>query len=110
LNSVISQPAVGQIAFAVIASFGIAAFVFKKFLNISYIWPAIASALVTAFGIATYLRGGVLQYLIARHPATFFSHSVLSILPVQMVAFGTLGSIAGYWLAVRYSFWQKHLK
>ena len=107
---VVAQPAVGQIAFAVIVSFGIAAFVFKKFLNVSYIWPVLASALVTAFGIVTYLRHGVLQYFVARHPAAFFSHSVLSILPVQMVAFGTLGSIAGYWLAVRYSFWRKHLK
>lgn len=108
LGSVLAQPAVNQIAFAVMVSFGLAAFVFKKFLDISYIWPAVASALITAFGVTTYARQDILQHLISHHPATFFSHAVISILPVQMVAFGTLGSIAGYWLAVRYSFWQKH--
>jgi len=110
LGSVFAGPAVLQIAFAVAVSFGLAAFIFKKFLNVSYIWPTIASALITAFGVATYLRQGVLQHLIVHHPPDFFSHAVLSILPVQMVAFGTLGSIAGYWLAVRYTFWQKRLK
>ncbi|GAI88636.1 unnamed protein product, partial [marine sediment metagenome] len=27
---------------------------------------------------------------------------------VQMVALGTLGSIAGYWMGIRYDFWRKH--
>ncbi len=110
LGAVVAQPAVGQIAFAVAVSFGLAAFVFKQFFNVSHIWPTIASALITAFGIATYVGQGVLQHLIGHYPAAFFSHAVISILPVQMVAFGTLGSITGYWLAVRYNFWQKHVK
>ena len=110
LGSVVAQPTVGQIAFAVVVSFGLVAFVFKKFLDVGHIWPTIASALITAFGITTYVRQDVLQHLIGHHPAAFFSHSIISILPVQMVAFGTLGAIAGYWLAVRYSFWQKHEK
>jgi len=25
-----------------------------------------------------------------------------------MVAFGTIGSIAGYWMAIRYDYWRKH--
>ena len=108
LGSVVAQPAVGQIAFAVLVSFGIAAFVVKRFLNAGYIWPIIASGLVTGFAVAVYLSRDVLQHLVRCWPAVFFSNSVLSILPVQMVAFGTLGSIAGYWMAVRYNYWRKH--
>ena len=107
LGAVLAQPAVGQIAFAVVVSFGVAAFVFKQFLNVSHIWPTIASVLITAFAVSTYVRRGVLQHLLVHHPEGFFCHAVVSVLPVQMVAFGTLGSIAGYWLAVRYCFWQK---
>jgi hypothetical protein len=106
LGSVVAQPDIGQIVFAVLVSFGLAAFVVKKFLDASYIWPAIASSLVTAFAISTYL--GQLQYLVQRWPAVFFSNAIVSILPVQIVAFGTLGSITGYWMAVRYTFWRKH--
>jgi len=105
---VLAQPAVGQIVVAVLVSFGLAAFVVKAFLNVSYIWPTIASALITAFAISIYVKQDVLQHLIQRWPAAFFSNAVISILPVQMVAFGTLGSIAGYWMAVRYIYWRKH--
>jgi hypothetical protein len=109
LGSVMAQPAVGQIVFAVLVSFGIAAFLVKKFLDASYIWPIVASALVTGFAVITYIKEDTLQYLIEHHPPVFFSRVVTSILPVQMVAFGVLGSIAGYWLAVRYNYWRKHL-
>jgi hypothetical protein len=108
LGSVMAQPTVGQIVFAVLVSFGLAAFVVKKFLDASYIWPTIASALVTAFAISIYVKQDVLQHLVQHWPAAFFSNTVISILPVQMVAFGTLGSIAGYWMAVRYDYWRKH--
>jgi len=108
LVSVMAQPTVGQIVFAVLVSFGLAAFVVKRFLHASYIWPTIASALVTAFAISIYVKQDVLQYLVQNWPAAFFSNTVISILPVQMVAFGTLGSIIGYWMAVRYDYWRKH--
>ena len=107
-GSVVAQPSVGQIVFAVLLSFGLAAFVVKKFLNVSYIWPTIATVLITAFAISSYAKQDVLQYFVKTWPAAFFANSVISILPVQMVAFGTLGSIAGYWMAVRYKYWRKH--
>jgi len=107
LGSVLAQPAVSQIVFAVLVSFGIAGFVVKKFLNVGYIWVIIASALVTGFGISTYVKQDILQYLVGHWPAGFFSNAVTSILPVQMVAFGALGSIAGYWLAVQYNYWRR---
>lgn len=109
LGSVVVQPAIGQITFAVLVSFGIAAFLVKKFLNASYIWPIVASALVTGFAVITYLRKDTLQYLVEHHPPVFFSGAVTSILPVQMVAFGVLGSIAGYWLAVSVNLRRKHM-
>jgi len=106
LGSVIAQPAIGQIVFAVLVSFGAAAFVAKKFFDVSYIWPSIASAFVTAFIVSSYARFS--PYLVQNWPAAFFSNSVVSILPVQMVAFGTIGSVAGYWIAIRYDYWRKH--
>jgi len=103
---VVAQPAVGQIAFAVLFSFGVAAFVVKKFLNAAYIWPTIATVLVTAFSMHNYSRQ--ISYLAAKWPAVFFDNSAAAVLPVQMVAFGALGSVAGYWMAVRYDYWQKY--
>ncbi len=106
--SVVAQPSLGQIVFAVLLSFKLAAFVVKKFLDVSYIWPTIATVLVTVFAVSSYAKQDVLQYFVKTWPAAFFANSVISILPVQMVAFGTLGSIAGYWMAVRYKYWRKH--
>jgi hypothetical protein len=108
LGSVVGQPAVGQIVFAVIASFGIAAFVIKVFLNVSYIWPIIASAFVNAYAISLYVNQAVLEHLVKSWPAVFFSKSVLAVLPIQMVSFGCLGAIAGYWLAMQYQHWRQH--
>ncbi len=108
LGSVVAQPTTGQIVFAVFVSFGIAAFVVNKFLNVSYICPIIASAFVTALATFSYGSNVVLQHLSSNWPTIFFSHAVLSISPLQIVALGTLGSIAGYWMAVRYQYWRKH--
>ncbi len=108
LGTVVAQPATGQIVFALLVSFGIVAFVVKKFLNVSYIWPTIASSLVTAFAGAAYIKHDVLLHLVQNWPAVFSPSPVLSILPVQMVTFGALGSIAGYWIAIRYDYWREH--
>jgi hypothetical protein len=108
IGSVAAQPATGQIVFAVLVSFGFAAFVVKKFLNASYTWPIIASGLVSGFVMIFYVKQEALQHLVGHYPAAFFPNAVTCILPVQMVAFGTLGAIAGYWTAVRYNYWRKH--
>ena len=106
LDPVIGQPAVAQVIFAVLVSFGAAAFVAKKFLNVSYIWPSIASAFVTAVMTSIYAKD--IPNLAQNWPPVFFPNSVISVLPVQMVAFGTLGSVAGYWMAIRFDYWRKH--
>lgn len=108
LGSITAQPAIGQVVFAVLVSFGIAAFVVKKFLDAGFFWPLIAGIFVTAFAYSAHARVDILQYLVQNRPAGFFSNAVASILPVQIIAFGTLGSVAGYWLAVRYDYWRKH--
>jgi len=107
-NSVMAQPAVGQIVFSVLVSFGLTAFVVKKYLNVSYEWPVISSSLVTAYSIMLYAKPSILNHFVGRWPAVFFPNVVISLLPVQIVAFGTIGSIAGYWMAVRYLYWRKH--
>ena len=108
LGSVVGQPAVGQIVFAVIASFGIAAFVIKIFLDVSYVWPIIASAFVNAYAVSLYVNQDVLEHLVKSWPAVFFSNSILAVLPIQMVSFGCLGALAGYWFAAQYQYWRKH--
>ncbi len=108
LNSVVAQPAIGQIVFAVFVSFGVAAFAAKRYLNVNYIWPIIGSSLITAFSVMIYAKSSQLSHLVELWPAVFFSNAVVSILPIQMVTFGTLGSIWGYWMAVRYQYWREH--
>jgi hypothetical protein len=107
-NTVPTQPPVGQILFAVVAAFAVAAFLVKKFTNLNYLWPAIASALVMGFAQAFYDGAQALRQFAETRPATSFPYSTLAILPVQLVALGTLGSVLGYWLAVRYDWWRKH--
>jgi hypothetical protein len=107
-SSAAAQPAVGQIVFAVLVSFGLAAFIVKKYLNISYILPIISSSLVTAYSTMSYIKPNVLDHYVESWPAVFFPDVVISLLPIQIVAFGTIGSIAGYWMAVRYLYWRKH--
>ncbi|MFC1676443.1 hypothetical protein ACFL3G_05205 [Planctomycetota bacterium] len=108
LGTVVAQPAVGQIALAVTVSFAIAAFVVKKFLNASYIWPIIASSFVMIFSVRSYVNEQVFQRLVDNWPPVFFYRAVTAILPIQIVSFAALGAIAGYWLAVRYNYWRKH--
>lgn len=106
-NAVIAQPATGQIAFAVTVSFGLAAFVAKRFFNTSYIWPILSCFFVIFVPARSYTLKNNFQTFVQSWPATFFPSSIFSILPVQMVAFGTFGSVIGYWLAIRYNYWRK---
>jgi len=107
-NSIATQPAIGQIVFSVLFSFGLVAFLVKKYLNVSYLWPILSSSLVIVYSISTYTKSSILNHFVESWPAVFFPDVVISLLPVQVVAFGTIGSIAGYWMAVRYSYWRKH--
>jgi len=108
LGSVIGQPVVAQIMFAVVFSFGLVSFLAAIFLKVGYLCPILSTALINAVAVGLYVKYDVVEYLSSSYPASFFTNSVVFVLPIQMVAFGTLGSIAGYWLAVRYNYWRKH--
>jgi len=105
---VAAQPAVGQIFFAILGAFGTAAFVVKKFLNLSYLWPAVAGPLVLPFADAVYGNSQTVAKFAETEPATFFPHAIFAILPLQFVALGAIGAVTGYWMAVRYEYWRKH--
>jgi len=108
IGFIMAQPAVGQVAFGVIIAFAAAGFAVKTFLDGSYIWPTLATGLLTAFAVAACLKESVLQVIVETWPANFFPHTSLAVLPIQIVAFGSLGSVMGFWLAVRYGYWRKH--
>ena len=107
-RSAAAQPATGQIVTAGIAAFAAAGFAVKKFFDLSYVWTAIASVGVLPFAYGLYGRAQTVQQFAENQPASFFPHAVFAILPLQLVALGAIGSVAGYWLAIRYDFWRKH--
>jgi hypothetical protein len=107
-GAAVAQPAIGQIVFAILVSFGIIGFLVQRVLGVDYIWPIIGTSLVNLVAVSFYGKYEVLEYFIQRWPAMFFSNSVLAVLPIQIVTFGSLGAIAGYWIAVRYDDWHRH--
>jgi hypothetical protein len=108
LGVVLGQPVVAQICFAVLIAFGFAAFLSKLLLNANYIWPALGTALLNLSVMTAAGRLCIVKSLVDNWPASFHAEAVSSILPVQLVAFGTLGSVIGFWLAIRYKYWKKH--
>ena len=108
LGHVLGQPAVAQVCFAVLFAFGFAAFLTKYLLNSSYIWPVVGTALLNLSAMTAAGRPGNLELLVENWPASFYAGAAASILPLQMVAWGTLGSVIGFWLAIRYAYWKKH--
>jgi len=107
-GTLVAQPVIGQIIFAVIVSFGIAGFVAKKFLKVSYIWPALAAIFISPLFTKSYSDRLVIEYLATNWPANFFINSIASVLPVQIAAFGAIGSVAGFWTAKRYIYWREN--
>jgi hypothetical protein len=103
-----TQPAAGQILFGVTAAFAVVSFIIKKFTNLGYLWPILSSGFVMAVAQTIHGNAHTIRQFAETRPATFFAHSALAVLPVQFVALGTLGSILGYWIAVRYDWWRKH--
>lgn len=103
----IGQPATAQIIFGILVAFGVSGYLVKKVLDLNYYWPIIATALVIPFGIIIYGQYDVLQYFADRWPDVFFANSILTVFPIQAVAFGSIGAIAGYWIAVRYDYWRQ---
>ena len=108
LGKLTGQPYTLQICFAVFIAFGVAGFAVKALLDCNYIWPGLATVIVTFYGMTVYGKTDILEVLIKRWPVDFFVSPTTSIWPVQMVAFGTIGVITGYWKAIRFQYWRKH--
>lgn len=107
-DDIATQPAVGQIVFATVGAFAVAGFAVKKFFALSYLWAALATVFVLPVSILTRYSGAKVEEFAQLRPATFFPHAVFGLLPLQLVAFGAIGSVIGYWMAVRYDHWRQH--
>lgn len=103
-----SQPVMGQTAFAIMMAFGAGAYLVRHFLHLDYTWSVVSTALLCFVGSYVHTKLTLLTDLAAKYPAVCFSNAVLSTLPIQMVAFGTIGAVIGYWLAIRYRYWRTH--
>jgi hypothetical protein len=108
LKTVLGQPSTAQIAFAALVAFGLAAFVIKQFWNASYIWSVIATVVVSCGVMNLAAKKQVLEYMADNWPINFFPQPAYAILPIQIVSFGIIGAVIGYWLAVRYTYWRTH--
>ncbi|HAL44794.1 MAG: hypothetical protein A2Y12_07670 [Planctomycetes bacterium GWF2_42_9] len=104
---VFGQPATLQIIFGVVVTFLICSFCAKLYLGVHYIWPVIATAFVSVVSMIVFTKTPALGYMSASWAPVFFSKTVISILPIQMIAFGSIGCVWGYWLAARYKFWRE---
>ena len=98
---VISQPEIGQIVFGVVVTFGLVSYGVKRFLGMGWFWTALCSSLLIAYAAVFSLSPDQYHLFSLKAPAGTYMDSVFSVLPVQMVSFGTLGALGGYWLAGR---------
>lgn len=105
--SVTRQAYTGQVCFAVLISFIAAGFLCRHFFKVHYIVPVISTAFVVFITMIRASRMSDLEYLGANFPSSFFVNSFAGILPIQMVAFGSLGAMTGYWFSVLLKQWHK---
>ena len=109
INSTLAcQPAPGQIAFAILMAFGGAAFVAKNFLHVGFMMPLASSAVLFLLGTFFYTSPATMSQIAEKYPAVCLPNAVVSILPIQVTAFGAIGAVTGYWLAIRYRHWRTH--
>ncbi len=108
LGYLIGQPDKGQITFAIITGFAGAGFAVKKFLGLSFFWSVLAVPVTAVFVSFIYASRATVEHITASWPAIFFANSMVAILPIELVSFGTLGAILGYLMAVRYEYWRQY--
>ena len=101
LSSVNGQPSRPQVAFAVIVAFAAAAFVAKYFLNVHFMVTTASAVILTIYCTRSYASPEIVKYMTANYPAAFFSRYVSAILPIQMICFAAIGSVCGFWIAIK---------
>ncbi len=107
LTSVIGQPGNGQVAFAVILSFAIAAFVVKYYMSVNYVYTTLSAVLLVIWTVQKHANP-TLEYMTGFWPANIFPRSSCAILPLQMISFAAIGSMAGYWFAIQWAYSRKN--
>lgn len=106
--SIATQPRDSQLVFALCVAFAGAAFVTRTVLKVGIVWTLASIPLLYGLGTWAYASGTLLGRVTSGLPATSYPHALMAALPIQMVAFGTIGTVIGYWLAIRYHFWRRH--
>lgn len=101
LGSITGQPSRGQVAFAVIIAFALSGFISKYYLNVHYLLPTLSAAFLILYCTRVYASPSIVQHMSNSYPAAFFARSISAILPIQMICFAAIGSIAGYWIAIK---------
>jgi len=101
LGSVVGNIHVGQIAFAVIVAFGIAAFATQYFLGTGYVLVTLTSVVVTFYSLKVYAKPELLEYMTSNWPTAFFPRAICTVLPIHMVTFAAIGAMAGYFAAIK---------
>lgn len=101
LGYVVGTPGNGQIAFGVLVSVGLAAFLVKRFLQAHFI-PVIIGAIALYIGLFTkFIGSDALNHIVQTWPVDFFPHAIYAITPIQFVPFSIIGAMTGYWIAIR---------
>ena len=100
LGYVIGQPGKGQIAFAVCVAFLAAGFAVTHFLKIGYLVPMACSAIAVFIAMRYAASPSVLNQM-AGWPVAYVAKSICGVLPIQMVAFGSIGAFIGYQSALK---------
>lgn len=95
LGYVIGQPGKGQIAFAVCVAFLAAGFATTYYLKTSYIIPLICSAIAVFIAMRYAASPARLEQMTQHWPVAYVARSICGVLPIQMVAFGTIGAFVG---------------
>lgn len=100
LGSVVGHPGPRQIAFGIFVAVGLAGFVAKQFIKVSFIPVVMGACALYIAVLTTFIRSENLQYMVKTWPIDFFTNSIYAILPVQFAPFAVLGAITGYWVSV----------
>ena len=103
-----TQPANAQIVFAVFMAFGLSAFVIRTWFGMDFLWPFLSTALLYLVGVLIYGRSSGMSHVAEAFPGVCFITPLLSITPIQIVALGAIGAVAGYWSSIRYQYWRLH--
>jgi hypothetical protein len=98
-GTIYSQPSQAQIAFALLAAFGISGYLVHRFMKVCIEIPAISTVLFS-LAAAIYSGRDNVQSISMNMSPHFFSSPICAILPIQIISFGTLGILCGYAISI----------